>query len=79
MVVRGFERNFASFYDEGKRFMVTLERLGRKPSRRLLHPQKDKCRLGLLHYLWVCESGPKRRQKLPLLPHFFTFSYSMDF
>ena len=76
MVIRGFARNFSFFYFERKRFMATLERLGREPYGRLLYPQKDKCRLGLLHYLWVSESGPKRRQKLPLLPHFFTFSYS---
>lgn len=54
--------------------MATLERLGREPYGRLLYPQKDKCRLGLLHYLWVSESGPKKKTKASSsssLLHFF--------
>ena len=51
--------------------MGSLERLRMEPYGSLLQPQNDKCRLGLVHYLWVSENGPKKRQKLFLLLHFF--------
>ena len=54
--------------------MATLERLGRERYGRLVYPQKDKCRLGLLHYLRVSESGPRKKTKASSsssLLHFF--------
>ena len=59
--------------------MATLERLGREPYGRLLYPQKDYCGLGLLHYLWVSENGPKKKTKASSSSSLYHFFLLYDF